>query len=63
VKVPFSVSLGLITVPSLLLNAALAPLVVGGAVAGVFVARRLPERAFTYAVYALSFVAGVLLFF
>jgi uncharacterized protein len=63
VKVPFSVSLGLITPASLLLNAVLAPVVIGGAVLGVLVARRLPERAFNYAVYGLSFVAGVLLFF
>jgi uncharacterized protein len=63
VKVPFSLSLGLITVPSLTLDAILVPLVIGGAVAGLFVARRLPEKAFTYSVYGLSFIAGVLLFF
>ncbi len=63
VKVPFSISLGLITGASLLLNAILAPVVIGGAVLGVLVARRLPEQAFNYAVYGLSFLAGVLLFF
>ena len=33
------------------------------ALAGLFAARRLPEKAFNFAVYGLSFVAGVLLFF
>ena len=59
VKVPFSLSLGLIGAPSLLLDAALAGGVAAGAVVGMFTARRIPERAFTLSVQALAFVAAV----
>jgi uncharacterized membrane protein YfcA len=63
VKVPFSVGLGLITGPSLLLDAALAGAVVVGAAAGMFAARRIPERAFTLSVQVLAFAAAVRMLF
>ncbi len=59
VKVPFSVGLGLITAQSLLLDAALAGGVVAGAVAGMFAARKIPEKAFTLSVQVLAFAAAV----
>jgi uncharacterized protein len=58
-KVPFSVGLGLITGASLLLDAVLAIGVAAGAVAGMFAARRIPERAFTVSVQVLAFAAAV----
>ena len=59
VKVPFSVGLGLVTGPSLLLDAVLAIGVAAGAVAGMLSARRIPERAFTVSVQVLAFAAAV----
>jgi uncharacterized membrane protein YfcA len=59
VKVPFSVGLGLITGPSLLLDAALAIGVAAGALAGMLAARRIPERVFTVSVQVLAFAAAV----
>jgi uncharacterized protein len=63
IKVPFSVGLGLITSQSLLFDAKLAGVVIVGAVLGVLVAKRLPEKAFAIVVQALAFVSAVLLFF
>lgn len=62
-KVPFSVNLGLITGPSLVLDAALAPGVVVGSVAGMLLARRIPERAFTVVVQALALAGAVRMLF
>jgi hypothetical protein len=62
-KVPFSASLGLITGPSLLLDAALSAGVVAGSIVGVLAARRIPEKAFTTAVQVLAFAAAVRMFF
>jgi uncharacterized protein len=59
VKVPFSAGLGLITGPSLLLDAVLAIGVATGAAAGMLAARRIPERAFTVSVQVLAFAAAV----
>jgi uncharacterized membrane protein YfcA len=62
IKVPFSASLGLITASSLLLDAALAGGVLLGAVSGVFVARRVPQKAFAVVVLALAAVSAVRMF-
>ena len=62
-KVPFSLSLGLITAPSLGFDALLAPAVVGGAFAGLWLAKGIPEKAFMIAVQALTFVSAVRMFF
>lgn len=61
-KVPFSISLGLITAPSLGFDAVLAPAVVAGAVGGLFLAKGIPEKAFMIAVQALTFVSAVRMF-
>ncbi len=63
VKVPFSVGLGLITAQSLLFDAVLSGAVLVGAFLGILAARRLPQKAFTVAMQALTFVSAVLLFF
>jgi uncharacterized membrane protein YfcA len=62
-KVPFSASLGLITVPSLRFDALLAGAVVVGAVMGLLVARRIPEKGFMIAIQVLTFLSAVRMFF
>lgn len=61
-KVPFSVSLGLITAESLVFDAALAGAVVAGAVGGLFLARRIPEKTFMIAVQVLTLASAVRMF-
>jgi uncharacterized protein len=63
IKVPFSLSLGLITGPSLLFDSVLAAGVIGGAFAGLALAHRIPEKAFMIAVQALTLVSAVRMFF
>jgi uncharacterized protein len=62
-KVPFSASLGLITASSLLLDAALAGGVLVGCAAGIFVARKVPQKAFAAVVLAIAAVSAVRMFF
>jgi uncharacterized protein len=62
-KVPFSADLNLINGDSLRFNLILAPLIVVGALAGVPVARRLPERAFAIAVQWLAALGAIKLLF
>jgi uncharacterized protein len=57
-KVPFSVGLGLISVPSLLLNAALVPAVLVGAGAGLLLVRRLPQALFEQLVLVATVLAA-----
>ena len=61
-KVPFSMSLGLITVPSLGFDALLVPAVVGGALGGLYLAKGIPEKAFMIAVQALTLLSAVRMF-
>lgn len=58
-KVPFSVHLGLIRPDTLQLNLILAPAIVAGALLGVTLARKLPERAFARAVEVLALVGAL----
>jgi hypothetical protein len=58
-KLPFSIALGLVSAPSLLLNLALVPAVVVGALVGRSVIRRIDQRTFERAVLALSVVSAV----
>jgi uncharacterized protein len=60
-KVPFMVSLGLITVHSFGFNLLLAPAVVLGAFAGRWLVARINQALFEKLVLALSAIAGVLL--
>lgn len=61
IKVPFLAGIGLFTAPVLLTDAALAPLVVLGALLGLRVVRRLDQRLFDRIVIALTVVGAVYL--
>ena len=63
VKVPFSISLGLITPASLAFDAVLSGAVLAGAVLGILAARRLPQKAFNVSMQVLTFASAVMLFF
>ncbi len=61
-KVPFSIGLGLITVPGLLIDLVLVPLVVGGALLGRWIASRVDQVLFERLVILFTIVgAGYLL--
>lgn len=61
-KVPFSIGLGLITPPGLLIDLVLAPLVIGAALFGRWLAGRMNQRVFEWLVIAFTIVgAGYLL--
>jgi hypothetical protein len=62
-KVPFSVYLGLITSDSLQINLLGAPLIVAGSFSGIFLARRIPEKAFGVLVEALAAISALNLIF
>jgi uncharacterized membrane protein YfcA len=62
-KVPFSARLGLITMESLACNLALVPLIALGALVGVRVMKRLPEKAFGFIVQGLAAAGAVKLLF
>ena len=61
-KVPFSINLGLITPQSLTFDAVLAAGVVAGAFAGLYLAKRIPEKAFMIAVQVLTLASAVKMF-
>lgn len=61
-KVPFSAAQGLITPESLKVNLAMAPLIVAGALAGIKLARIIPEKAFMGAVQWLAAAGAASLF-
>ncbi|MGY1552628.1 sulfite exporter TauE/SafE family protein [Microbacterium sp. A588] len=63
VKVPFLAGLGLFTQPVLLMDAALAPLVVIGALAGLRLARRMNQQVFDRIVIVLTIVGATYLLF
>jgi uncharacterized protein len=58
-KVPFSIGLGIITGPGLLLDAVLVPAVVAGALVGRWIADRIDQRAFERLVIGFT-IAGAL---
>ena len=60
-KVPFSAGLGLISGPSLLMDAALLPAMLVGAAIGVLTIRRIEQRTFELAALALGLISAVLL--
>ncbi|MGO2746066.1 sulfite exporter TauE/SafE family protein [Microbacterium sp.] len=63
VKVPFLAGLGLFQPPVLLMDAVLAPLVVAGALVGLFLARRMKQRVFERIVIVLTIIGAVYLLF
>lgn len=58
-KVPFSVGLRLITRQTLLLNAALAPVVIAGVLGGRWLVRRLPQRVFDLLLLGFAAIAAL----
>jgi uncharacterized membrane protein YfcA len=62
-KLPFSVGLGIITVPGLLLDLVLVPAVVVGALVGRWTASRMPQRVFDPLVMALATAGALYLLF
>ena len=59
VKVPFSMHLGLISLATLKFNLLVAPLIVAGAFAGLWIAKRIPEKTFNRVVTALAIIAAL----
>ena len=62
-KVPFQISLGGINTHSVTVNLLLFPVIVIGAVAGIVVLRKLPQKTFNVVVAVLTAIAAVKLFF
>lgn len=62
-KVPFSTSLDLMTGPSVKLNLMMLPAIGLGALAGVFVLKRIPQKVFDAVVQVLAAAAAVKLLF
>ncbi|QMU96459.1 sulfite exporter TauE/SafE family protein [Microbacterium esteraromaticum] len=62
-KVPFLAGIGLLTPEVLLLDLTLAPMVVIGALIGIRIARRMPQRLFDRLVIALTIAGSVYLLF
>ncbi len=60
-KVPFSIGLGLISAPSLLLDAALVPAMLLGGLVGMLTVRRLEQATFEVAALGLGMLAALLL--
>ncbi|WP_240642127.1 sulfite exporter TauE/SafE family protein [Microbacterium sulfonylureivorans] len=60
-KVPFSIGLGIITGPGLVLDAVLLPMVIAGALLGRWIAGRLPQRVFERLVIGFTIVGAVYL--
>jgi uncharacterized membrane protein YfcA len=60
-KLPFSAGLGLITAPSLLMDATLVPAMLLGGLVGVLTVRRMKQATFEVAALGLGMVAAVLL--
>ncbi len=63
IKVPFSLSLGLITSVSLQLDFYLFPIIALGALAGVKILKRMSEKRFLVLVQVLTLIAALRLFF
>lgn len=60
-KLPFSIGLGLVTAPGLVIDAVLVPFVVAGALLGRFVAGRLDQKLFERLVIIFTIVGAVYL--
>ncbi|MHC4727123.1 MAG: sulfite exporter TauE/SafE family protein [Planctomycetota bacterium] len=62
-KVPFSSNLDMMTLESVKLDLMMLPFIAAGAVLGIFLLKRIPQKAFTAAVQILAAVAAVKLLF
>lgn len=63
VKLPLSLSLGLVTWPGLQVDLMLIPLIAAGCVAGIFIVRKIPQAAFNTVAQLLAAAGGVKLLF
>ncbi|OHB54739.1 MAG: hypothetical protein A2Y07_05800 [Planctomycetes bacterium GWF2_50_10] len=63
IKVPFSIHLGLITADSAKFNLMLAPMIVAGALFGIYLLTKIPQRAFNITVQILAAAAALNLIF
>lgn len=63
VKVPFSANLGLINAGSMRLNFIILPAVAVGAIAGIIIMKKIPEKAFNIIVQVLTVAAALKLLF
>jgi len=62
-KVPFSANLDLMTAESIKLNLMMLPFIAVGAVAGIFLLKRIPQKAFNIVVQILAAAAAIRLLF
>lgn len=62
-KVPFSASLGLITPATIGFNAVLFPAIAVGAVTGILIVKKIPQRVFQIVVQLLAVAGAIKLFF
>jgi hypothetical protein len=62
-KVPFSTNLDLMTAESIKLNLMMLPFIAIGAVAGIFLLKRIPQKAFNAVVQVLAAAAAIKLLF
>jgi uncharacterized membrane protein YfcA len=62
-KVPFSVNLGLININSLKLNLLLLPGICIGAISGIFLLKKIPQKIFNQIVQVLAVIAALKLIF
>jgi len=63
IKVPFSAKLDLMTLETIKLNMMMVPFIAVGALLGIFLLKRVPQKAFTAIVQILAVVAAVKLIF
>lgn len=63
IKIPFSLSLGMMTVETIKLNLLMCPFVVLGLVIGIYVLRKIPQKIFVNTILVLATVAGIKLLF
>ena len=63
IKVPFSANLELMTVESIKLNLIVLPFIAAGAVVGIFLLKRIPQKSFTAIVQILAAAAAIKLLF
>lgn len=63
IKVPFFISLGMINTSTLTLNAIMIPAIALGAVIGVKILKKVPEKYFQFIILALAVVGGLRLLF
>ena len=61
-KIPLYAGYGLFSAQSLIFDAILSPIVIGGGIAGLWLIRRIPQRVFDTLIVLLSTVSVVLLF-